>query len=387
MVSEFFYPQPGGISEHIRALSRALRLRGHQVTVITSEIKGDVTERDPRVIRIGRSQPVYYNGAVSRVTWGRRLGPKMAAVLENEAFDLLHVHNPHMPTLPLLALKHASCPVVGTFHSNNPWDLGSALFHPLMRRWVDRTDIRLAVSPTAQKAAARHYPGDYRIVPNGVDFEFISEAAAGVDCFPGLDPQKRKILFVGAAVRRKGLPYLLRAFARLRETREDVELVIVGDGPCRRRVQRRIPPALAGDIHFVGSVPRAKLAEYYASADIFCAPSTGQESFGMVLLEAMAAGLPVTGFAIDGYTDVLRSGEEGILVKPKKVEALAAALAELLDDRALRARFGDHGRAKARAHDWSEIARQVEAAYLEALGQPHQEELPFEKKAAAARAR
>jgi phosphatidyl-myo-inositol alpha-mannosyltransferase len=386
MVSEFFYPQPGGISEHIRALSRELRLRGHEVTVITSEIHGSVEERDPRVIRLGRSIPVRYNGAVSRVTLGRKLNRRMRALLEAESFDLLHIHNPHMPTLPLLALKNTNCPVVGTFHSNNPRDLGSALFHPIMRRWVDHTAIRIAVSRTALKAAARHYPGDYRIVPNGVDYEFYSEAADQSEThFPGLDPTKKKILFVGAAVKRKGLPYLLNAFTLLREKRDDLELVIVGDGPCRRRQQNRVPSELAADVHFVGTVPRAKLADYYASADIFCAPSLGQESFGMVLLEAMAAGLPVSGFAIDGYTEVVKSGEDGILVPPKDVKALAESLAYFLDSREECARFGHRGQIKARAHDWSEIARQVETAYREALGEPHQEELPFGEKSEAAK--
>ena len=388
MVSEFFYPQPGGISEHIRALSREMRLRGHEVTVITSEIRGSVEERDPRVLRPGKSQPVHYNGAVSRITYGRRLGPRMAALLEAENFDLLHIHNPHMPTLPLHALRKARCPVVGTFHSNNPYDLGSTLFHPIMRRWVDNTSVRIAVSPTALRAAARHYPGDYRIVPNGVDYEFFAEAACqGETHFPGLDPRKKKILFVGAAVRRKGLPYIMRAFTRLRETRDDLELVVVGDGPCRRRMQGRVPSSLSSDVHFVGTVPRAKLAEYYASADIFCAPSLGSESFGMVLIEAMAAGLPVTGFAIDGYTDVVKNGEEGILVAPKDVKALADSLAYFLDSREERARFGRHGQIKARAHDWSEIARQVEIAYREALGEPRQEELPFADRAEAAKAK
>jgi len=388
MISEFFYPQPGGISEHIRALARELRLRGHEVTVVTSTIRGSVDERDPQVIRLGRSQQIRYNGALARFTLGWQLGPRLRTLLEQQNFDLLHLHNPHMPSLPLLALRHARCPVVGTFHSNNPSDLGSALFHPILRKWVDRLDIRIAVSPTARRAASRHYPGEYRVIPNGVDYELFSEATErGGNSFPGLDPGKKKILFVGAAVRRKGLPYLMRSFAGLRERREDIELIIVGDGPCLRRLRNRLPARLAADVHFVGTVPRSKLVDYYASADIFCAPSLGRESFGMVLLEAMAAGLPVTGFAIDGYSDVVQSGEEGILVPRRDGKALTEALTYFLDSREERARFGRHGQLKARAYDWSEIARRVETAYREALGEPRQEELPFGERAQVARAR
>jgi len=383
MVSEFFYPQPGGISEHIRALSRELRLRGHEVTVITSHIHGKVAERDPRVVRIGRSQPIRYNGAVSRFTWGSCLRRKMRAALETGGFDVLHVHNPHQPILPLVALSQTRCPAVGTFHSNNPGDLGTTLLHPLMRPLVNRLDVRLAVSPTARWAASRHYPGRYEIVPNGVDYSFFSEAAGEESVFPGLDPGKKKILFVGALVRRKGLPYLLRAFSLLRQQRRDIELVVVGDGHGRRRMQKFLPEELSADVHFVGSVPRVKLADYYASADVFCAPSTGQESFGMVLLEAMAAGLPVVSFDIDGYNDVMEHGREGLLVQPRSIRGLADALAYCLDSEDERARFAAEGRVKARAHDWSEIARHVEKAYRKARGEPEQMEMELAKGQAA----
>jgi len=371
MVSEFYYPQPGGISEHIRALSRELRLLGHDVTVLTSRIRGEVPERDPRVLRLGRSLPLRYNGSLSRVTAGWRLGRRLEETLARERFDLLHVHNPLMPTLPLMATRRARCPVVATFHSFYERDLLTWLFHGRLERRLGGLAARVPVSAAARSAVEPHFPGEYRIIPNGVDYEFFSEAARREDdCLAGLTPGCLRLLFVGAAVRRKGLPQLLDAFAALRLRREDVELIVVGDGPDRARLQRRLPGHAREAAHFVGFVPRQKLAEYYASADVFCAPSLGRESFGMVLLEAMAAGLPVVAFDIDGYRDVVRQGVEGLLVAPRDTAALARAVDWFLDRPEERAAYGRRGQARAEGLSWRVIARRLEAVYHEACGLP-----------------
>ncbi|MDP6419618.1 MAG: glycosyltransferase family 4 protein [Candidatus Krumholzibacteria bacterium] len=383
MLSEFYYPQPGGISEHLRALSRQLRLRGHEVQILTSNIRGNVVERDPGIRRLGRSLAVPYNGSLSRISLGWRLSRHFDRLLEEEQFDLVHIHNPYMPTLPLLALSRAKCPLVGTFHSNFSMDPLIWLFQRPLRRLLARQKAGIAVSEAARLAAEPLCPGEHPIIPNGVDFSFFEEIARqGGDSFSGLDSSKKKILFVGATVRRKGLPYLLKAFERLRQDRDDLELIVVGDGPDRRRIQRKIPQQLRDDIHFVGFVPRGKLAEYYASADIFCAPSLGQESFGMVLLEAMAAGLPVVGFDIEGYRDVVSHERDGLLVPPRDELALAEALDRLLATPEECIRFGRAGQLKAESMDWSRIAERVESVYYEVLGLSlHQEELPFESRA------
>ncbi len=369
VVSEFYYPLWGGVSEHIRAVGNALAARGHAVTVISSHMRGENGNAGPRVLRLGRSVPVRYNNSLSRFSVGWRLGGELRDLLAAEDFDVLHLHSPLQPTLTHLALKHARCPVVATFHSYYPRDLLAETFQAPLRRRLAAARLRIPVSEAALRPVERLFPGDYRIIPNGVDYALF--AGAQPTALPGLDPERQRILFVGAMVKRKGLPLLLRSFARLAEQRGDVDLLVVGDGPDRRRIEAGLPAALAGRVHFLGAITdRAQLAATYAAADLFCAPSLGRESFGMVLLEAMAAGLPVVGFDIEGYRDVVSQGVDGLLVEAGNEDALAGALDYFLDHPEARRRYGERGRAKAAGLDWSEIARRVEAVYCEALGLP-----------------
>lgn len=376
IVSEFYYPLLGGVSEHIRSVAGELKELGHEVVVISSHMKGEQRNPGPRVIRLGRSITVRYNNSMSRVSLGWRVGRKLREVLEAENFDLLHLHSPVQPTLPLLAMREARCPMVATFHSYYPRDLLSDLFQWPLRRLLSRLDRRLPVSPAAQVPLDRLFPADYRIIPNGVDYElFSAKAAQGRRPLPGLDPDKLRILFVGAMVKRKGLPHLIEAFREILNRRDDVELLVVGDGPGRRAIDRSLDERLRARIHFVGAVSRrSALAEYYASADIFCAPSLGRESFGMVLLEGMAAGLPVVAYDIEGYRDVVTHGRDGLLVERGNSTALAQALNYFLDNPEERERYGERGRAQAESLDWREIALRVEAVYRELLGQPAREE-------------
>jgi phosphatidyl-myo-inositol alpha-mannosyltransferase len=380
IVSEFYYPLLGGVSEHIRSVARELKELGHEVVVISGHMKGEQRNPGPRVIRLGRSLTVPYNNSLSRVSAGWRLGAKLEALLEVEKFDLLHLHSPLQPTLTHLAMRRAKCPLVGTFHSYYPRDMLSEIFKRPLGRMLNRIDRYLPVSQAAQEPMERIFHADYQIIPNGVDFDlFAGEAVGGRRQLPGLDPDKLRILFVGAMVKRKGLPHLIEAFREILRSRDDVELLVVGDGPGRRAIDRGLDVHLRSRIHFVGAVSsRSKLAEYYASADIFCAPSLGRESFGMVLLEAMAAGLPVVAYDIEGYRDVVTQGSDGLLVQRGNTAALADALRFFLESPDERARYGERGRVVAENLDWSEIARRVEAVYLDMLGMPARE-LPVAK--------
>lgn len=369
LVSEFYYPLWGGVSEHIRSLGNALAARDHEVVVITSGMRGEATNAGPRVLRLGHSLPVRYNNSLSRLSVGWRLGAQLEALLAAEDFDVLHLHSPLQPTLTLLALERARCPVVATFHSYYPRDLLVQSFRAPLGRRLAAARLRIPVSQAALRPVERLFPGDYRIIPNGVDYALFAEAEPAA--LPGLDPERLRVLFVGAMVKRKGLPLLLESFARLAARREGVDLLVVGDGPDRARIEAALPAALAGRVHFLGAITeRARLAAVYAAADVFCAPSLGRESFGMVLVEAMAAGLPVVGFDIEGYRDVVSQGVDGLLVEPGNAEALSGALDYFLAHPEARRRYGERGRAKAATLDWSEIARRVEAVYLEALGLP-----------------
>ena len=367
IVSEFYYPLRGGVSEHIRSVANELRLLGHEVVVITGGLRGESGDLGPRVIRIGRSLPIHYNQSLSRLTVGWRLKSRLGEIFEHERFDLLHLHNPMQPTLTLLALRGARCPVVGTFHSNYPRDILVSAFRKPLAKLLGNVDLRIAVSPAAERATGQYLPGDYHIVPNGVDYELFAESPRRR--LSGFEPGKLRLLYVGAMVKRKGLPHLLKAFEKVAAKRDDVELWVVGDGPGRKRMQASLPKSMVSKVHFIGPViKRSTLAEYFAAADLFCAPSLGRESFGMVLLEAMAAGLPVLGYDIDGYRDVVAHGREGLLVELGNVGALAKGLTYMLDNPETRAVYGRRGQEKAKSLRWQEIARRLEQHYCELLG-------------------
>ena len=364
VVSEFYYPLWGGVSEHIRAVSNALAARGHQVTVISSHMRGENGNVGPRVLRLGRSVPVRYNNSLSRFSVGWRLGEELRDLLAAEDFDVLHLHSPLQPTLTHLALKHARCPVVATFHSYYPRDLLAEAFQVPLRRRLAAARLRIPVSQAALRPVERLFPGDYRIIPNGVDYALFAEARPAA--LPGLDPERLRILFVGAMVKRKGLPLLLRSFARLVEARGDVDLLVVGDGPDRRRIEAALPATLAGRVHFLGAITdRARLAACYAAADVFCAPSLGRESFGMVLLEAMAAGLPCVATAAGGVREVLAGGEVGVLVPVGDPAAMASAIESLRTDPERRARLALAGRARVAGRTPERLAEDVLEVYRE----------------------
>ena len=390
MVTEFYYPHRGGISEHVRSLSLALMRRGHTVTVITGGMPAGQMEPGPPVSRLGRSVALHYNGGVSRVTIGVGLERAVRGVLRDGRFDLLHLHNPLMPTLPYLALLHAACPVVATLHSGYPRDRLAEIFRGPLRRMLDRVSLFLPVSGAARRAVEPFFPGNYRIVPNGVDFEFFAEARPSTTDRPttscqveipddvpvpevrpeqaGISPQR--ILFVGAAVPRKGLSVMLEAYRLLRDRRRGLELWVAGDGPLLARARRAVPERLRGEVRFLGSCDRRTLRACHALADLCCAPSLGRESFGMVLLEAMAAGVPVIASDIGGYAEVVDPGVDGLLVSPGDPESLAGAMDYLLGDPGLQSRLVRAGRRKAAGLRWERIASVVEAAYQEARGLP-----------------
>lgn len=412
MVTEFYYPHRGGISEHVRSLSLELMRRGHEVIVITGGLPAGLVEPGPPVMRLGRSMPIRYNGSLSRVTVGVGLERGVRGLLRDERFDLLHLHNPLMPLLPYLALRHARCPVVATLHSGYPRDRWAELFRGPLRRLLGRATLLLPVSGSARRAAEPFFPGDYRVIPNGVDFEFFAAARPGADGRviahrpagedrivplrpaaedrgvahrPAIIPEDfpvakvdrertgqypQRILFVGAAVPRKGLAVMLDAYRLLRHRRDRLELWVAGDGPLLARVRRSVPESLRGEVRFLGSCDRRALRACHSHADLFCAPSLGRESFGMVLLEAMAAGVPVIASDIDGYAEVVEPGVDGLLVSPGDPAALAGAMDYLLGDPALRLRLVRAGRRKAANLRWERVAGAVEAAYLDACGLP-----------------
>jgi phosphatidylinositol alpha-mannosyltransferase len=362
LVCPYEWTVPGGVGNHVRALAGELRRLGHQVDVLAPAERPVL---EPGFVGLGGSLAVPYNGSVARIAIGPRTLVRVRRALARGGYDLLHVHEPLSPSVGLLAVANTSVPTVGTFHANLDRSLALRAASPLLRRVYHRLAARIAVSASARDTWQGQFGGTMAVVPNGVAPEFF----AGPQPLRGWNAAGPTVLFVGRLEPRKGLAYLVRAFLRLKPRFPAARLLVVGRdrGHQQDKAMAMVPPRLRPDLVFVGSVPQADLPSYYASADVFCAPSLGGESFGIVLAEAMAVGLPVVCSDIGGYRDVVRDGSEGLLVPPRDPEALAEALAGLLDNPARRAAMGEAAAVAARRYAWEVVAGEVAEVYRAAV--------------------
>ena len=366
-VTEYYYPHVGGVCEHVHFFAREARRRGHHVDVITSRIgtapqPAAVGERG-RVLRLGRSVPVYANGSHARFTLGMRLRAEMRAVLRAGEYDIVHVHSPLTPVLPFVASLEATCPVVGTFHAFHDRSFGYAVFRPYLRGYWERLAATIAVSHAASAGVRRYFETDnWRIVPNGVDTSLFTPHARRPPEIPA--DGVPTVLFVGRFDPRNRLPLLLRAFRRVQGARRRARLVVVGDGPLRGHYRR-----LAADVPgvvFAGRVRNEQRPGFYAHSDVYACPAV-QGSFGITLLEAMAAGTPVVCSDIPGFREVVRDGREGLFHAADDEGAVADALVALLDDPAQRRRMAAAGRERAAAYDWTHVTASIVDVYRSVL--------------------
>lgn len=365
IVSPYAYPRPGGANSYIREQYEQLRDLGHEVRIITAPWGDDPPAQD--VIRIGRAIAVPYNGSIGRITLSLRLEWLVERMLKRERFDVLHHHEPLVPFLSMQILDSARCPSVATFHAFGGFSLSYWLGRPIGEHYLRKLSARIAVSSAAKHFVSRYFPGGYRIIPNGVDVDFYAHARP----FPEYRDGKMNIAFVGRAERRKGAMYLLRAYARLKQRYPETRLILVSAGPQLGEMRRFVRAEALDDVLFAGRVSDADKARFLRTADVFCAPSTGQESFGIVLLEAMAAGRAVVASDIHGYKRVVQRNVTGLLVEPKDPDALCGALARLVEDPALRDRLGSAGAERAKDFDWQHVTKEIVEVYEEVLsGRP-----------------
>jgi phosphatidylinositol alpha-mannosyltransferase len=366
IVSQSYYPRYGGVTEHVHHTAIELRRRGHQVTIITSHFRRGEAPSGPEVERIGYNLLIPFNGAFVDLAVGIRLRSQLRGLLKRHAFDILHTHAPLVPTLPLIAIETAECPQVGTFHTTSgPSRLIELFLGPLTAR-MKRLDARIAVSETARDFAAQYFPGEYLVIPNGVDTERFHPA---VEPFPEWrDPDRVNVLFVGRLDPRKGVQVLLEAMSEvLARTGDRARLLIVGDSYLRGRFEGSLAPATRAHVHFLGHVPSHDLPRWYATGDIFVSPALGHESFGIVLVEAMASGRAVVASDIPGYRSVVQPGVNGVVTPPGDVPALAEAIAALVMDPERRATLAQRGRERALEFAWPHITDRIEAVYRDVL--------------------
>jgi len=380
LVSPYDFNFPGGVINHISALEHHFTKMGHQVKVIAPASK-IIPSLDDRLIPIGKPRPIPISGSIARVTISPWLSSRIKAVLEEEKFDIVHLHEPLMPMLCTTVLRLSKTANIGTFHAFCApsrhefmgYNFGKPLSTILLRRWFRKLHGKIAVSKPAMEYVCKYFRGYYNIIPNGIDLERFSPDVPPIDEFCD---GKMNILFVGRLEKRKGLNYLLKAYKQVKRDIPESRLIVVGPGTrLRRKYETEVMESKLKDVVFVGYVSRNDLPRYYKTADVFCAPATGWESFGMVLLEAMAMGKPVVASNIQGYANVVTHGVEGLLVPPKDEEKLAQALTSLMTDQTLRQQIGARGKFKAQEYGWELIAKRVMNYYIRVLSEP-----PWEKR-------
>ncbi len=367
LVSQSYYPRYGGVTEHVHALAHELRRRGHEVTIITSFFRrGEKGFRDG-VLRIGWNILVPFNRAFVDFAIGISLKRQLKRAIRDLDLDVVHVHCPTAPTLPIFAVQVSDRPTVGTFHSTGGRTALQDFFKPLVVGAMSRLDARIAVSTTAKATAELYHPGPYEIIPNGVDVERFHPLVAPFAEWR--DPAFTNILFVGRLDPRKGVQDLIAAMPEVvMRTDGRARLLVVGDSYLRPQIMAGVPTSVREHVHFLGHVPSADLSRWYATGDIFCSPATGNESFGIVLIEAMAAGRAVVCSDIPGYRTVVTPAKDAAVFPPGDVPALARTLAQLVEDPARRGRLAEEGRQRALEFSWPRVVDRIEDVYREAAG-------------------
>lgn len=364
IVTPVFHPYPGGVTEHVYNTYLGLRRLGHEVRVVTTGFGRDDSPIEQDVVRVGRAVPVPANGSVCPVACDPRMSARVRRVFERERFDVIHVHEPLMPFLSIAAIDEATVPVVGTFHASNDSGLGYRVFGPALRRRFLKLSERICVSKAARESVRPHFGGSYHLVPNGVDVRRF----AGAEPISELLDGTFNILFVGRMEPRKGAKYLFGALPEIFGRIPNARVTVVGSGPLSGYYRSFVPRSCRDRVSFAGRVSGTMLARHFATADVYCSPATGGESFGIVLLEAMAAGAAIVASDIPGYRDVVRHGETGVLVEPRSPRALASAIAALWDHPGERARLAENARRDVQRYAWERVTADIVRVYESATG-------------------
>ncbi|MCQ4082750.1 glycosyltransferase family 4 protein [Streptomyces sp. RB6PN25] len=355
IVCPYSWDVPGGVQFHIRDLAGHLIALGHEVSVLAPA--DDDTPLPPYVVSAGRAVPVPYNGSVARLNFGFLSAARVRRWLHDGAFDVLHIHEPASPSLGLLACWAASGPIVATFHTSNPRSRAMIAAYPILQPALEKISARIAVSEYARRTLVEHLGGDAVVIPNGVDVDFFRSAE------PKQEWQGGTIGFIGRIDEpRKGLPTLIRALPEILRRRPGTRLLVAGRGDEQEAVDG-LDEQARGQVEFLGMVSDEDKARLLRSVDVYAAPNTGGESFGIILVEAMSAGAPVLASDLDAFRQVLDGGAAGELFPVEDADALADAAVRLLDDPERLARLRSLGSKHVRRFDWSTVGRDILAVY------------------------
>jgi phosphatidylinositol alpha-mannosyltransferase len=367
IVCPYSWDIPGGVQAHVRDLAEKLIERGHVVSVLApgddSPAAAHRPVLPPYVAVAGKAVPIPYNGSVARLQFGVVSAARVRRWLRDGDFDVVHVHEPAPPSLSLLTCMIHDGPLVATFHAATVRSRFLAMFDSVLQPFLEKLAGRIAVSPAARKVIVEHLGADAVIIPNGVATERFAAAPA----LPGY-PRGNTVGFIGRYDEpRKGMDVLLGAIERLAGQRPDLRLLVAGRGGSAD-FRARLPHAIANRVQLLGQVSEPDKARMLRSVDVYCAPNTGQESFGVILLEAMAAQTAVLASDIDPFRRVLElapggPGLAGVLFRAGDPAALATSLDVLLADPARRAELAALGRRAVGPYDWNLVTDEVLRVY------------------------
>jgi phosphatidyl-myo-inositol alpha-mannosyltransferase len=361
MVCPYSFDVPGGVQAHVLQLAEVMRNYGHEVSVLAPS--SPHVDLPDYVVSGGKAVPIPYNGSVARLRFGPATHRKVKKWLRDGDFDVLHIHEPNAPSLSMLALMVAEGPIVATFHTSTTKSLTLSVFQGILRPWHEKIVGRIAVSDLARRWQMEALGSDAVQIPNGVDVGAFASAPK-LDGYPR---PGRSVLFLGRYDEpRKGMNVLLRALPELVEAFPEVEVLIVGRGD--EDELREQAGELAKHLTCLGAVDDATKASALRSVDVYCAPNTGGESFGIVLVEAMAAGTAAVASDLDAFRRVLEDGTAGRLVPVDDASALASALIEVLSDDAARHRYVEAASRAVHRYDWSVVAREISRVYETVAG-------------------
>ncbi|MFF4321567.1 glycosyltransferase family 4 protein [Streptomyces sp. NPDC001568] len=355
IVCPYSWDVPGGVQFHIRDLAEHLIRLGHEVSVLAPA--DDETPLPPYVVSAGRAVPVPYNGSVARLNFGFLSAARVRRWLHDGVFDVIHIHEPASPSLGLLSCWAAQGPIVATFHTSNPRSRAMIAAYPILQPALEKISARIAVSEYARRTLVEHLGGDAVVIPNGVDVDFFADAD------PKAEWGGQTLGFIGRIDEpRKGLPVLMAAFPRIVEACPDVRLLVAGRGDEEEAVAS-LPAELRSRVEFLGMVSDEDKARLLRSVDVYVAPNTGGESFGIILVEALSAGAAVLASDLDAFAQVLDQGAAGELFANEDSASLADAAVALLRDPARRAELSARGSAHVRRFDWSTVGADILAVY------------------------
>ncbi|MFI5803990.1 glycosyltransferase family 4 protein [Streptomyces sp. NPDC051561] len=355
IVCPYSWDVPGGVQFHIRDLAEHLIRWGHEVSVLAPA--DDETPLPPYVVSAGRAVPVPYNGSVARLSFGFLSAARVRRWLHDGEFDVVHIHEPASPSLGLLTCWAAQGPVVATFHTSTARSRAMIAAYPILQPALEKISARIAVSEYARRTLVEHLGGDAVVIPNGVDVDFFARAE------PRPEWQGGTLGFIGRIDEpRKGLPVLMRALPKIFAEFPDARLLVAGRGDEEEAVAT-LPAELRARVEFLGMVSDEDKARLLRSVDVYVAPNTGGESFGIILVEALSAGAPVLASDLDAFVQVLDQGAAGEIFANEDADALASAAVRLLGDEDRRKELSGRGTAHVRRFDWATVGADILAVY------------------------